>query len=103
MDDILIIGDFNADPFKGRFFNIFESQMVDHSLSFCDVIQLPASSFTYISQNSSATTSWLDHIARSNPQLVSQIKILYGDAFQLLSRVLTQKLTCRSTLWEILH
>ena len=55
--------------------------MVDHSLSSFDVIQLPASSFTYISQNSSATTSWLDHIACSHPQLlVSQIKILFGDA-----------------------
>ena len=37
-DDILVVGDFNADPLKGRFFNIFEGQMVDHSLSFCDVI-----------------------------------------------------------------
>ena len=46
-DDILIFGEFNAEPIKGRFFNIFESQMVDHSPSFCNVIQLPASSFTY--------------------------------------------------------
>ena len=53
--------------------------MVDHLLSFCDVIQLSASYFTYISQNSSATTSWLDLIACSNPQLISQIKILYGE------------------------
>ena len=37
-DDVLRIGDFYADPFRGRFFNIFESEMVDHSLSFCDVI-----------------------------------------------------------------
>ena len=54
--------------------------MVDLSLSFSDVIQLPASSFTYISQNSFSTTSWLDHIACSNLQLVSQIKILFEDA-----------------------
>ena len=66
-DGILIIGDFNADSFKGRFFNIFESQVVDHSLIFCDVIQLLASYFTYMRQNSFATTSWLDHIACSNP------------------------------------
>ena len=51
-------------------------------MSFWDIIQLLASFFTYISQSSSATTSWLDHIACSNPQLVSQIKILYGDALE---------------------
>ena len=53
--------------------------MLCHSQSFCDVIRLPASSFTYISQNSSATSIWLDHNVCSKPQLVSQIRILYGD------------------------
>ena len=55
--DICIIDDFNADPFGGRFVYIFESQFLDHSLSLCDVIQLPASYFKYISRNSSARTS----------------------------------------------
>ena len=50
-DDIFIIGDFNGDPFKVRFFNILESQMLDHSLSFCDVMQMLDFYFTYISQN----------------------------------------------------
>ena len=54
--------------------------MLDYSLSFCGVIHLPASSFTYISQNSSPAISWLDHNLCSNPQIVSQMKILYGDA-----------------------
>ena len=43
LDDIYIIGDFNADSFKGRFFKNFESQRLEHSLSFCDVFQLPTS------------------------------------------------------------
>ena len=79
-DDIFIIVDFNDDTFKGRFFNIFEIQMLDHSLSFCDVIHLNASSFTYINQNSSAAANWLDHIVCSNSELVSQLKILYDDS-----------------------
>ena len=37
-------------------------------------------SFTCKNQNSSATKSRLDHIVCSNPHLVSQIKILHGDA-----------------------
>ena len=45
-------------------------------------MQLPASSFSYTRQNISATTSWLDHIVCSNPQLVSQMRILYGDTLQ---------------------
>ena len=53
--------------------------MIDHPLSFCDVIRRHPSFFTFISENSSATSSWLDHFLYSNPQLVSQIKILYGD------------------------
>ena len=78
-DDISIFSDINADAFKGRFFNNFEHQMFAHSLSFCGVMQWPASAPTYQSQNCSATTSWLDHIVYSNPQLVSQIRILYDD------------------------
>ena len=53
--------------------------MFGRSLSFCDIMHFPASSFTFISQNSSATTSLLDRIICTNPQLVSQIRNFYGD------------------------
>ena len=104
LDDIFISGDFNADPFKGWFFNIFESQMLDYSRSFCDVIQFPASFFTFMTRNSSALTSWLDHIVCSNPRVFSQIIKTYMVTHNmitslytvsLVSRVLTQKLTYR--------
>ena len=43
-----------------------------------DIKGLPANSYTYISLNASAATSWLDHILSSNPSLVYNISFLYG-------------------------
>ena len=38
-----------------------------------------AFAFTYVSQNSSETTRWLGHFVCLNPQIFSQIGILYAD------------------------
>ena len=60
INNILLAGDFNADPSKGRFWKellIFQKSfsliMADHCL--------PHDSFTYLSPGNNAT-SWLDHI-----------------------------------------
>ena len=50
-------------------------------LLFCDVDALPASTYTYISQNQYGTCSWLDHILSSKKEVVSPVKILYGETF----------------------
>ena len=61
--DIILMGDFNADPRKGRFWkelcvliNYFSLKVLDE--------QLPQDSFTYLCPAKN-TTSWLDHILYS--------------------------------------
>ena len=61
-DEIVIMGEFHCDPNKGRFLRELRSMANRHSLLCCNVDALPASTYTYISQNQSATCSWLDHI-----------------------------------------
>ena len=56
----VILGDFNADPSKGRFWR--ELMEFSHSLSLKVVdSRLPDNSFTYLCPSKN-TTSWLDHI-----------------------------------------
>ena len=80
-DDIIIVGDFNADPFKGRFYPRLKSMLDDLNLKTNDVISLPATSYTYISPNSVSGTSWLDHVVVSRGDLTVNHKILYGMVF----------------------
>ena len=80
-DDIIIVGDFNADPLKGRFYPRLKSILDDLNLQTNDVISLPAASYTYISPNSVSGTSWLDHVVVSRGDLTVNHKILYGMVF----------------------
>ena len=77
-DEIVIAGDFNCDPTKGRFYRELSSLISTHSLHVTDVINLPADSYTYMSSNSTCSTSWLDHVVTSRLDLVRNIDILYG-------------------------
>ena len=43
---------------------------------------LPADSYSYISNNESAGTSWLDHILCSSPSIINNCAILYGYTFE---------------------
>ena len=79
--DIFIVGDFNCDPRRGRFFEEFKNLSITHSLEMCDILELSCESFTYISSNLSCSTSWLDHILSSNGNLIQNIDILYGTTF----------------------
>ena len=47
-DEIIIVGDFNCDPNKGRFFRKLQSMANRHILLFSDVEVLPASTHTNI-------------------------------------------------------
>ena len=63
VNQVVILGDFNADPNKGRFWKLFKD--FEKSLSLLEMDHLfPSDTFTYLcpSQNS---TSWLDHISSS--------------------------------------
>ena len=77
--EIIIMGDCNCDPNKGRFFWELQSMANSHSLLCCDVHTPPASTFKYISLNQSATCIWLDPILTSKKELVCQVKILYRE------------------------
>ena len=77
-DDICIIGDFNCDPIKGRFFQEFSAFASDHSFAMVDINSLPPDSYTYISSNAAVSTSWLDHILASHDDLVSDVSVRYG-------------------------
>ena len=79
--DIFIVGDFNCDPRRGRFFEEFKNLSITYSLEMSDILELSCESFTYISSNISCSTSWLDHILSSNGNLIQNIDILYGTTF----------------------
>ena len=51
------------------------------SLNFCDISNLSPDTYTYISENSSCSTSWIDHILSSDEDMLSEIEVLYGDTF----------------------
>jgi hypothetical protein len=72
---VVVVGDFNCDKMKGRFFRELESFITNKSFILADSI-LPINSYTYI--GSYDTTSWIDHIIVSQPDMVRNIEIQYG-------------------------
>ena len=77
-NEIIIIGDLNCDPQKGRFFKYFKEFNDNHNLSMADS-RLPIDSFTYVSAAHKSSTSWLDHIVVLNNNIITNINIKYGD------------------------
>ena len=81
-DELIIAGDFNCSPYKGRFFSYFKEFLQSQSLFAADIDQLPIDSHTYISSNTSCSTNWLDHIVTSNNNIIKNINIMYGFCFE---------------------
>ena len=79
--EIIISGDFNCDPTKGRFFCELSDFSSNHGICIYDVVKLPANSFTYISCNTPCSTSWLDHLLTSNDEIISNFRIGYDKTF----------------------
>lgn len=77
IDKVLIAGDFNADPYKGRFWEELLSFKDDLNLTIADQL-LPIESYTYLSP-AHGSTSWLDHLLVSDMDYVDNIKIMYGE------------------------
>jgi len=80
-DDILIIGDFNCDPHKGRFFRELFKLVTDLSLVIRDIESLPSDSYSYVSRNNICSTSWLDHVVTSQTCTPRDFEIMYGLTF----------------------
>jgi len=77
-DELAIVGDFNCDPNKGRFFTELDKLTRDSSLCIRDIESLPADSYSYVSRNNTCSTSWLDHVITSSNCVPRNIEICYG-------------------------
>ena len=75
INKVIIAGDLNADPFKGRFYSHLRQLVEDLNFSIADLI-LPINSYSYISTHD--TTSWIDHVITSQADIVNNISIKYG-------------------------
>ena len=98
--EIIISGDFNCDPTKGRFFNELSDLSSNHGISIYDVVKLPANSFTYISRNNTCSTSWLDHLLTSNDELISNFPIGYDITFVDHLPILFELATPRTQIFD---
>ena len=80
INDVVIVGDMNADPFKGRFWKELSFFCKSLSLSVLDE-HLPGDSFTYLCPAKNST-SWLDHILGtvSVAKQISNVHIDHGIA-----------------------
>lgn len=72
--NLVIIGDFNADPFNGRFWQLLKTFCHENSLLVFDFLNLSNNSFSYISPSHN-TTSWLDHVITSNENIIQDCNI----------------------------
>ena len=75
-NNLVLIGDFNADPFKGRFWKELLAFKKSLSLNFLDE-RLPCDTFTYLCP-AKDSTSWLDHIFATG-LAVEEISNIYVD------------------------
>lgn len=81
VNDVIVAGDCNADPSKGRFWR--ELTYFKETMSFaCMNEQLPQNTFTYLCPARN-TTSWLDHIlcSKNIANSISDIYVNYEVAF----------------------
>ena len=81
-EHLVILGDFNCDPNKGRFYREFSDFARSHDLIPYDILNLPLDSFTYVSSTSSANTSWLDHVLVSEQCKLLKFQIMYDYALE---------------------
>ena len=80
INNVIIAGDFNADPNKGRFWSELSPLLRSLSLS-CKDSTLPNNCFTYLCPAKSST-SWLDHIfcTKSVSKYVTNVRVDYSMA-----------------------
>ena len=61
-DELIISGDFNSDPKKGRFFNELKCCIDVFELASPDIDRKPSVSYSYISRNQIFSNMWLVHV-----------------------------------------
>ena len=75
---ILCVGDFNADPNRGRLWPLVDTFVRDNNFTVCDLI-LHINSFTYLSPAHNMT-GWLDHIITSKQINISNVKMMNDES-----------------------
>jgi hypothetical protein len=77
LNNVIISGDFNANPMKKEIWNELRLFCSDLSVNFLDS-KLPSDTYTYLSPSSN-TVSWLDHVICSNhlADVVTGFEVLY--------------------------
>ena len=80
VNHVIIVGDLNADPAKGRFWKLLKEFTDTLSLHILDNA-FPSDTFTYLCPTKN-TTSWLDHIICSEELVnkISNVKVNYDTA-----------------------
>ena len=76
INNTVLIGDFNADPHKGRFWSILNNFVERLNMNILD-LRLPIDTFTYLSPSHNST-SWLDHVISNQNDLITNISVGYN-------------------------
>ena len=77
-NEVIISGDFNNDPNKGRFIEELICFIDDFQLVCLDIDRLPSDSYMYIIRNQIGSISWLGHVITSKNNVVMNKSFLYG-------------------------
>ena len=75
---IVLLGDFNADPNRGRMWKCVQDFVASNNLTVSD-LNLQYDTFTYLSPAHN-TTSWLDHVICSKNTIINDIHVKYNCA-----------------------
>ena len=78
VNKFLAVGDLNADPRKGRFWNYLED-LSSYNNSFFPDLSLANDTFTFLCAAHN-TCSWLDHVLATQKFLIGKVNILYDKA-----------------------
>ena len=74
-ENLILLGDFNADWYRGGMWNYLLNFINENNLLINDR-SLPSNSFTYLSPTHN-TASWIDHIISSHSMNIENISIFY--------------------------
>ena len=97
-EEICLVGDFNCDSSKGRYYVHFEGVVKNYNMSIVDIEKLNPESFTYVSRRDCCSTSWLDHVVASNPASISKFDLSVEDHISVFFCCHIPDIVCRKVV-----